>query len=106
MSLHHVSLERAEEQYGPPERLIELSVHDDPSYGTIVLLSEVEYEEDADSSSTKRVYNFPAIKVEDLLRALSAFGLQLMSAYPSVPPYGRREERESSEASNQDTSSP
>lgn len=101
MSIHRVSLERAEEKYGPPERLIELSVHDDPQYGTIVLLSEVEYEETSDTSSTKRVYDFPAIKVEDLLRALSTFGLGLMSVYPSVPPYGRQEPRE---AQNQDTS--
>lgn len=69
------------------DQRIELSVHDDPQEGTIILLTLVEYDEDSKSSSSKTVYNFPPISLNDLVRSIGVFGYLGTAVFRGDPPY-------------------
>lgn len=105
MSINSVQITPAEEKYAPPTQIIELAVVGDeadkvvlvqgdkpveevlaeggPQFGSIkqarqlVCLSLSNYEEDNKGSTTKRVVEFPAIELTDLIRALAVFGVQV-----------------------------
>lgn len=104
MSINHVNIVPAEEEYSPPAQIIELAVvgdgtdellHEETPDGRkywrvgyarkLVLLSLADYEETSEGSTTKRVYNFPAIDLNDLLRALSLFGVGVQSFHVGEP---------------------
>ena len=105
MSINHVNIVPAEEQYAPPAQIIELAVvgdgtdelvHEETPEGKkywrinyarkLVLLSLSDYTEDNKGSTTKRVYEFPSIDLNDLLRALSSFGVGVQSFHVGEPP--------------------
>lgn len=107
MSIETVLIRPADDNMAPPEKVIELSVLYDGATEVmreprvdgvdskwyevkyprqIVLLSLSEYEEDATSSTLKRTLNFPPIDVNDLVRALSSFGIAVQSIHAGPPP--------------------
>lgn len=106
MSIQTVLLTPADEKYSPPETVIEVCVVQDGATEAIreqkkdgetawyeikyprqiVLLSHSTYEETNDSSSLKRTVQFPAIDVNDLLRALASFGVAVQSLHVGAPP--------------------
>jgi hypothetical protein len=105
MSINTVHIVPAEEQYSPPEQIIELAVvgdgtdelvHEDTPEGKqfynlkyarkLVLLSLSDYEETSEGAISKRKIEFPAIDLNDLLRALSSFGVGVQSFHVGDPP--------------------
>ena len=105
MSINTVHIVPAEEQYSPPEQIIELAVcgdttdqlvHEETPDGKrhyhlnyarkLVLLSLADYEETSEGSTIKRKIEFPAIDLNDLLRALSSFGVGVQSFHVGEPP--------------------
>jgi hypothetical protein len=105
VSIYTVHIVPAEEQYAPPEQIIELAVvgdstdelaHEETPDGKqywnlksarkLVLLSLSDYEETSEGATIKRKTAFPAIDLNDLLRALSSFGVGVQSFHIGEPP--------------------
>lgn len=106
MSINTVLITPAEEKYSPPESIIELAVvYDGPTDVVrekkddgesqwfefkyprqIVLLSHSTYEETEKGSTITRKTEFPAIDVNDLIRALGSFGIAVQSIHAGPPP--------------------
>lgn len=105
MSIQTVLLTPAEEKFCPPETIIEVAVVQDGATEAVttegedkkqwwtlqyprqlVLLSHSTYEETSDGSTLKRTMEFPAIDVNDLLRALASFGVAVQSLHIGAPP--------------------
>lgn len=105
MSINYVQITPAEEKYAPPSEVIELAVlgddtdqivHHETEDGRksyelhyarkLVLLSLSDYEETNEGSTTKRKIEFPAIDLNDLLRALSSFGVGVQAWHVGGPP--------------------
>lgn len=105
MSINYVQITPAEEQYAPPEQIIEVAVvgdttdqlvHEETPDGRkhyqlayarkLVLLSLSKYEETGKGSTTERLIEFPAIDLNDLLRALSSFGVGVQAWHVGDPP--------------------
>jgi hypothetical protein len=77
MSIQHVNIVPAEEQFAPPDQMIELAV-----VGAVgnperpmVILSLVEYDETNERTIATRKVEFPAMYLEDVVRALGAFAV-------------------------------
>jgi kynurenine formamidase len=105
MSIQTVLLTPADEKFSPPETVIEVCVVQDGATEAVtttendtkqwwelryprqlVMLSHSTYEETSDSSTLKRTTKFPAIDVNDLLRALASFGVAVQSLHVGAPP--------------------
>lgn len=105
MSINYVQITPAEDKYAPPNEIIELAVvadetdqlvHQETPDGKayfdlryarkLVCLSLSDYEETNEGSTLKRKVQFPAIDLNDLLRALSSFGVGVQSWHVGDPP--------------------
>lgn len=105
MSINYVQITPAEEQYAPPAQIIEVAVvgddtdqllHEETPEGRqhyrlayarkLVCLSLSKYEETNKGSTTERLVEFPPIDLNDLLRALSSFGVGVQSWHVGDPP--------------------
>lgn len=105
MSINYVQITPAEEKYAPPSEIIELAVvadetdqlmhqqgEDGKDYYRVayarklVCLSLSDYEETDKGSTIKRKIEFPAIDLNDLLRALSSFGVGVQAWHVGDPP--------------------
>lgn len=106
MSINAVQITPADDRYAPPEGIIELAVVEDDMdeivrekvegsddrHWTIkrprklVLLSFSKYEENSEGSTTKREITFPEIDLNDLIRALNAFGIAGGAIHFGEPP--------------------
>ena len=102
MSINYVQITPAEEKYAPPTEIIELAVVEDdtgqvvhnragPRYTLryarkLVCLSLSDYEETNEGSTIKRKIEFPSIDLNDLLRALSSFGVGVQAWHVGDPP--------------------
>ncbi len=94
MSINYVQIVPAEEQHSPPSQIIELSVVEDSTDEIVhqetddgkkfytlnrarklVLLSLSEYDETSEGSTSKLKVSFPAMDLNDLIRALGVFGI-------------------------------
>lgn len=103
--INYVQIVPAEEKYAPPSEIIELAVtadetdqlmHQEGEDGKqyynvryarkLVCLSLSDYEETNEGSTIKRKIEFPAIDLNDLLRALSSFGVGVQSWHVGDPP--------------------
>lgn len=105
MSINYVQITPADEKYAPPTQIIEIAVigdgtdqlvHTEGDEGRnyynlryarkLVCLSLSDYEETNEGSTIKRKIEFPEIDLNDLLRALSAFGVGVQSWHVGDPP--------------------
>ena len=105
MSINYVQITPAEERYAPPEQIIQLAVCEDDTDQLVhqetedgrkhytlsfarklVCLTLCKYEEDNEGSTIKHVFEFPAMDLNDLLRALSSFGVGVQAWHVGGPP--------------------
>ena len=105
MSINYVQITPADEKYAPPTEIIELAVIGDGTDQLVsqetpdgkqyydlhyarklVCLSLSDYTEDAKGSTTTRKVEFPAIDLNDLLRALASFGVGVQAWHAGQPP--------------------
>lgn len=105
MSINFVQITPADEKYAPPTQIIEVAVVEDDTDQLVhaegddgrqhytlryarklVCLSLSDYEESSEGSTIKRKIEFPEIDLNDLLRALSAFGVGVQSWHVGEPP--------------------
>jgi hypothetical protein len=77
VSVQHVQIVPADEQYAPPGEVVELAVVGDGGNPErpLVLLTLVKYEETGEGSTSKIETNFPALYLEDVVRGLGAFAV-------------------------------
>lgn len=77
MSIQHVQIVPADEQYGPSDQVIELAVIGDGGNPErpLVLFTLCEYDENAARTISTVKVNFPAMYLEDVVRGLGTFAV-------------------------------